>query len=161
MEDTAAARRFLRHSLATLAYRGGKVLRGAPEDFAGFRPGDTSRSAGQILGHLGDLMDWALQLCDGRHVWHDATPQAWPAECARFFAALAALDARLLSPQPLGSTPEKLFQGPIADALTHVGQIAMLRRLAGAALRGENYYKAEIAAGKVGSEQPAPRFEFD
>ncbi len=155
------ARALLRHTLATLAYRGGKAVRDAPESFATFQAGVGSRTAGQILAHVGDLMDWALQLADGRHVWHDATPQPWPREVARFFSAMGALDARLASPLPLGSSPEKLFQGPIADALTHIGQIALLRRLAGGAVRGENYYKAAIEAGRVGPEQAAPRFEFD
>ena len=155
------ARAMLRHTLATLAYRGGKAVRDAPEGFAVFQAGPGSRTAGQILGHVGDLMDWALQLADGRHEWRDAAPQPWPQEIARLFAAIKRLDARLAAPAPLGSSPEKLFQGPIADALTHVGQIALLRRLAGAAVRGENYFKAAIEAGRVGPEQAAPKFEFD
>lgn len=161
MTQSSDARALLRHTLATLAYRGGKAVRGAPEGFAGFGAGEGSRSAGQILAHVGDLMDWALHLADGRQVWRDATPLPWTDECARFFAAVAAFDARLASPQPLVSSPQKLFQGPIADALTHVGQLALLRRLAGAAVRGENYYKAEIDAGRVGPAQAAPRMEFD
>jgi hypothetical protein len=154
-------RAFLRHALATLAYRGGKALRGAPAGFEAFRAAPGSRSAGEILAHLGDLMDWALQLCDGRHVWRDSPARDWPADADRFFAAVATFEARLAGPEPLGSAAEKLFQGPIADALTHVGQIALLRRLAGAAVRGENYYKADIAAGRVGPEQAVPRVEFD
>jgi hypothetical protein len=148
----AGARAMLRHTLATLAYRGAKAVRDAP---------DGSRTAGQILAHVGDLMDWALQLADGRHEWHDATPGPWPQEVARLFAAIRRLDERLAAPAPLGSSPEKLFQGPIADALTHVGQIALLRRLAGAAVRGENYFKAAIEPGRVGPQQAAPKFEFD
>jgi len=162
MTDTGdRARAFLRHTLATLAYRGGKAVRDAPDGFAAFRAGSSSRSAGEILAHVGDLMDWALHLCDGQHVWRDTPGQDWPEARARLFAGMAALDARLASPEPLGTSPEKLFQGPIADALTHVGQIALLRRLAGAAVRGENYYKADIGGGRVGPEQAAPRVEFD
>ena len=155
------ARTMLRHTLATLAYRGGKAVRNVPEGFATFQAGPGSRTAGQILAHVGDLMDWALQLADGRHVFREATPQPWPQEAARFFAALQALDARLAAPDPLGSSPEKLFQGPVADALTHVGQIALLRRLAGSPVRGENYSRAEIVAGRVGAEQAPARREFD
>jgi hypothetical protein len=154
-------RAMLRHTLATLAYRGGKAVRNVPEGFATHQAGRGSRTAGQILAHVGDLMDWALQLADGRHVFREAEPQPWPQEVARFFAAVQALDARLAAPDPLGSSPQKLFQGPIADALTHVGQIALLRRLAGGAVRGENYYKATIEVGRVGSEQAAPNYEFD
>jgi hypothetical protein len=153
---------FLRHTLATLAYRGGKVLRGAPATFADFRAGASSRTAGEILGHIGDLLDWALTYVkEGRHVWRDAPTGSWDEGTARFFAGLSALDEFLASGAPQGLPAEQLFQGPIADALTHVGQIAMLRRLAGVPVRGENYLRAEIVRGRVGAEQPAPRREFD
>jgi hypothetical protein len=151
----------LRHTVATLAYRGGKALRGAPAEFASFRAGDTSRTPGQILAHIGDLLDWALSQAEGKQAWHNSPPLDWEQGTARFFAALEALDKRLASPAALASPPEKLFQGPIADALTHVGQIAMLRRLAGCPMRGENYFLADITAGRVGREQAAPKREFD
>ncbi|HLF55443.1 MAG TPA: hypothetical protein VI942_01225 [Thermoanaerobaculia bacterium] len=151
----------LRHTLATLAYRGGKALRDAPEELAEFRVAAKSRTPIQIVAHIGDLLDWALHLCEGEHVWQDSTPISWPSEVERFFARLADLDARLASGRPLGYPPERIFQGPIADALTHVGQIAMLRRLAGSPVKGENYFKAEIRAGRVGAEQAAPVREFD
>lgn len=156
-EDAA----LLRHTLATLAYRGGKALRGAPPGFEGFRAGPTSRAAGEILAHVGDLFDWAVRLADGGHEWHDSSPLPWPDEIDRFFRGLRAFDDRLASGAPLGCPAEKLFQGPIADAFTHVGQIAMLRGLAGHPVRGENYFKAEIVAGRVGREQSPPRREFD
>jgi hypothetical protein len=151
----------LRHTLATLAYRGGKVLRGAPPEFAAFRPCETSRTPAEILAHIGDLLDWALALAGGAHRWRDSPPLDWEAGSARFFDGLAKLDARLAAPEPLGYPAERLFQGPIADALTHVGQIAMLRRMAGAPVKGENYFKAAISEGRVGPEQAASRVEFD
>lgn len=79
---------------------------------------------------------------------------------ARFIAALSKLDAFLASSDPVHVPFEKLFQGPIADALTHVGQIAILRRMAGAAVKGENYYVAAIEIGRVGTDQPVPKREF-
>ncbi len=151
----------LRHTVATLAYRGGKVLRGAPDDFSGFRAAGTTRTPGQILAHIGDLLDWALKLADGKTDWHETPQQSWAQDTERFFAGLEALDARLASGTPVGLPAESLFQGPIADALSHVGQIALLRRMAGAPIRGENYFKAAIAAGRVGAEQSPPNFEFD
>jgi hypothetical protein len=78
----------------------------------------------------------------------------------RFFAALKKFDDYLASEEPLQAPVEKLFQGPIADALTHVGQIVMLRRLAGQPMKSENYYKAEIVIGRVGVEQSSPKMEF-
>lgn len=151
----------LRHTLATLAYRGGKALRGAPADFANFRCAESTRTPGEILAHIGDLFDWGVALADGVHRWEPKPPLDWESGTARFFAGLEALDRRLASAAPLGVPPEQLFQGPVADALTHVGQIAMLRRMAGAPIKGENYFKAAISAGSVSSEQRPPRVEFD
>jgi hypothetical protein len=161
--DTAAdsGRALLRHTVATLAYRGGKVVRGAPPEFAGFRATPGTRSAGEILAHIGDLLDWALSLARGEHVWNETPPGTWGRDVARFFEGLRRFDEALASAAPLGFPAEKLFQGPVADALTHVGQIALLRRMAGTPVKGENYFKADIAAGRVGPEQPSPRREFE
>lgn len=153
-------REMLRHTLATLAYRAGKALRGAPESFAGFSTGEKGRTPAQILAHMGDLFDWAISLCHGQQAWHDSTPLPWHQEVERLFAAIKAFDDYLVSRKPLGFPPEKLFQGPVADALTHTGQIAMLRRMAGCAIHGENYFKAEIEAGRVGLLQAAAVREF-
>ena len=151
----------LRHTVATLAYRAGKALRGAPPEFASYRAAPTSRTPAEILAHMGDLFDWAVKMADGKHEWHTSQPLPWDQETARFFAAIEAFDRRLAAEQPLAYPAEKLFQGPIADALTHTGQIAMLRRMAGCAMRGENYVKASIAVGRVGADQAAPVLEFD
>src|ERR1044071_8877296 len=152
-------REMLRHTVATLAYRGGKAVRGAPEGFGGFDAGARLRTPLQILAHVGDLLDWALSMARGEKRFNESAPLGWDEEVARFFEALAALDAYLASDAPLGVPAEGLFQGPVADALTHVGQIAMLRRMAGAPVRGENYYMAEIVTGRVGGGQGAPRNE--
>jgi len=154
-------RLFLRHAVATLAYRAGKALRGAPATFADFAVAAGTRTPGQILAHMGDLLDWALYLARGEHSWHDSMPLPWDQEVARFFAALAAFDTYLASDEPLGWSTDRLFQGPIADALTHTGQLTMLRRLAGVPVRGENYARATISAGTVGISQAAPGYEFD
>jgi hypothetical protein len=147
----------LRHTVATLAYRGGKALRGAPVGFENFRAADTSRSAGEILAHLGGLVDWGLSIAQGKAAWRSSASLPWDAGVTRFFASLEAFDAYLASEAPLGAAPEQLFQGPVADALTHVGQISMLRRLAGSPVRGENYFRADIDAGRVGSDQAASK----
>jgi hypothetical protein len=161
MSTADPQRHLLRHTVATLAYRGGKTVLGAPEGFATFRLGESTRTPGQILAHVNDLFDWSVWLLQGEHRWHDAEPLPWDQEVARFFDGLARFDAALASGAPLGCTPERLFQGPIADAFTHVGQIGMLRRLAGAPVRGENYFKADIQVGRVGKEQSEDRVEFD
>ena len=154
-------RQLLRHTVATVAYRGGKALRDAPESFAAFALTDGSRTPAKILAHMGDLFAWALSMARGQAEWHDSEPLSWDSEIGRFFAVLKKFDDYLASQEPLRSSAEDLFQGPIADALTHVGQIAMLRRLAACPIKGENYFQAEITAGRVGLEQAAPRREFE
>ena len=154
------ARQLLRHTLATLAYRAGKALRGAPASFATYSTPVQPKTPAQILAHMGDLFDWALTLVKGAQAWHDSAPLAWEKEIDRFFAAVQRFDDYLASDAALQSSPEALFQGPIADALTHTGQLAMLRRMAGAAMKGENYHRAEIVIGRVGFDQTAPKREF-
>lgn len=153
-------RELLRHALATIAYRGGKAVRGAPDGFATFKVHAASRTPAEILAHVGDLFDWALSLAKGAQAWHDSKPLAWDEETARFFESLGHFDAYLASDEPLEESAERLFQGPIADALTHVGQLTMLRRVEGTPMRSENYHRADITAGRVGRDQPAPRREF-
>jgi len=151
----------LRHTVATLAYRSRKVLAGAPPGFAEFRPAPDARSAAQILAHMGDLFDWALSIAEGRQTWQDSEPLAWEDEVARFYKALRRFDDRLAASAEAPIAPDGLFQGPVADALTHLGQIAMMRRLAGAPTKGENYHRAEIVAGRIEPESQAPpRREF-
>jgi hypothetical protein len=159
--ETDTGRALLRHALATLAYRGGKALRGAPAGFGTYRAWGTTRTPGEILAHLGDLLEWALTTARGAEKWNDTAPIPWDRGVARFFESLEAFDAYLASGLPLGAPAEKLFQGPIADALTHVGQIALLRRVVGSPVRGENYFRAEITAGRVGPDQSPPVREFD
>jgi len=153
-------REMLRHTLATVAYRGGKAVRNAPAGFAEFRGCDGMRTPGQILAHIGDLFDWGLSIAKGQQAWNDSKPLAWDAEVARFFASLKAFDDFLASGEALQAPPERLFQGPIADALTHVGQISILRRMAEAPVKAENYYRADIVVGRVGAEQTPPKREF-
>lgn len=144
----------LRHTLATLAYRAARALEEAPEEFATYA--GAGRQPAQILAHMGDLFDWALSIAEGNQRWHNTKPLDWAGEQRRFFAALKAFDDFLASAQPLQAPVDRLFQGPVADALTHVGQLAMLRRLAGFPVRGENFYVAAIVQGKVTMEQPEP-----
>ena len=151
----------LRHTVATLAYRGGKAVRGAHPEFPEFKASSTTRTPSEILAHIGDLLDWGLSIANGKEAWNSSKPLAWDLEVGRFFAALEAFDRRLASKEPLAAPPEKLFQGPVADALTHVGQLAMLRRIAGSPMKGESYYRADIVAGRVGPEQTPPKREFD
>jgi hypothetical protein len=150
----------LRHALATLAYRATKVIHGAPSNFSGFRLAEGSRSAGEILAHMCDLMDWVLSQARGKERWRNSKPRSWEQDAERFFAALTALDDYLASRDALHVTPERAFQGAVADAFTHTGQIAMMRRLAGARVRGENYSRARIIVGRTGPDQHKPVSEF-
>jgi len=161
MNNSDPKREMLRHTVATLAYRGGKAMRDASDSFAGFKASETTRTPAQILAHVGDLLDWALSIAKGNETWKNAEPLEWSKEIARFHAALKSFDDYLVSDADLSASCERIFQGPIADALTHVGQIAMLRRIAGEPMKGENYSRAKIEAGRVGLDQEGPKREFD
>jgi hypothetical protein len=151
----------LRHLVATLAYRAAKVLRDVPAGFAEFSVGPKARVPMQIVAHMADLMGWAVRMAEGEYLWRAEGTSDWDTEIRRFFDGLAALDRILASGAPPGNAPELLIQGPLADALTHVGQLAMLRGAAGAPVRPESYARAEIVVGRVGLEQAAPGREFD
>lgn len=152
-------RQLLRHLIASLAYRTAKALRAAPEGFADFQAPGGVKTPVQVLAHMGDLFDWALRMARGGKEWTQAVPQPLEQEGERFFAALKAFDDFLASEAPLQSV-ERMLQGPIVDAITHAGQLAMLRRQAGAPIRAEAFFIAEIAVGRVGADQAAPKREL-
>jgi hypothetical protein len=158
MSTSDPKRELLRYALSTLAYRSAKTVRDAPDTFAEFS--GAGRTPAQILAHLGDLLDWALSMADGSRQWHDSKPLPWNQETERFFAALKKFDDYLASADPMRAPVEKLFQGPVADALTHVGQLAMMRRLAGCPIQAENFYAAAIETGRVGADQNPPKRTF-
>ena len=151
----------LRHLVATLAYRSAKVLRDVPEGFATFEFSAGRRTPIQIVAHLGDLMTWACYLVDGEYRWAAEGSNDWETEVRRFFDRLAQLEQRLARVDQPGHPAEILIQGPLADALTHVGQLSMLRGAAGSPVRPESYAKAEIVIGRVGPEQAPAGKEFD
>jgi hypothetical protein len=156
-----STRAFLRHTLATTAYRAAKVERDAPAEFPAFQLGKGARTPIEILTHMGDLFDWALRMAKGGSEWTQAKPQVWRKEVERFHASLLEFDRYLASDAPLGTTAEALFQGPISDVLTHIGQLAIMRRQALSPVKSEVYARADIAPGRVGVDQPKSPFEFD
>lgn len=147
-----AKRELLRHMIATVAYRGGIAVSGAPESFGMFRVSEGTRAPGEILAHIGDLLEGSLYLLKGELVYLTSSPLPWSEEVSRFFSAAKRLDSYLASDAPLACPVEKLVQGPIGDALTHIGQVVMLRRMAGSPIRAESYFTAEIVPGSVGAE---------
>jgi hypothetical protein len=157
----ADARAAVRHLVATVAYRAAKVLRDAPPGFGAATFGPTTRRPVQIVAHMADLMAWAVTLAQGQYVWKAEGTDDWSAEVSRFFAGLAALDRELAADGAFTGSLDKLIQGPLADALSHVGQLALLRGMAGAAVRPESYARAEVVAGRVGPDQVPPAREFD
>jgi hypothetical protein len=154
-------RELLRHAVATLAYRAQKALDNPPDGFADFRVAPASRTPLEVVSHLGDLMRWAERMARGEYKWTAEPAADWTAACDGFYAGLAALDAALETSTFAEYAPEILFQGAIADALTHVGQLTLLRGAAGAPIRPESYARAEIQVGRVGTDQSARRKEFD
>ena len=151
----------LRQLAATLAYRASKVLRDVPPSFANFTCGASTRQPVQIVAHMGDLMAWAVTMADGDIKWIAGGSNDWDREVARFFDGLAAVDRALAADGPFKGSVDKLIQGPLADALTHVGQLALLRGMAGVPIKPESYARAKIETGRVGPDQAAPGYEFD
>jgi hypothetical protein len=149
----------LRHTLATLAYRAQRALHPAPAGFSEFRASAASRSSGEILAHLGDLLEWAARLLNGDRSWVEVPASTWEADKDRFFNALTQLDQALTQPVA-EDVANRLFQGPIADALTHVGQLTLMRGMAGVPLKGENYFIADIAVGRTTAIQASPKRTF-
>ena len=160
LQSDATTRSVCRHLTATLAYRAAKVLRDAPPGFAQASFGDSTRTPVLIVAHLADLIAWAITLTRGEYTWKAEGSDDWNTEVARFFDNLTALDRELAS-NGRDFSVEKLIQGPLADALTHVGQLAMLRGMAGAPVRPESFARAEIVPGRVGLDQASPGREFD
>jgi len=161
MTTTDPARALLRHTVATLAYRAEKVLRDPPEHFASTRLSPASRTPLEIVSHLGDLMEWAERMARDEYRWAPGAPADWRAACDRLFAGIRALDEALAESTFAVHPAGVIFQGPIADALTHVGQLALIRGAIGAPVRPESYARADIQPGRVGPEQSAVRREFD
>ena len=161
MNEENNNREFFRHVVATIAYRGGKAIRNAPKHFADFKIGETTRTPIEILAHMGDLFDWSLSQINGEEKWKDSESLSWENEVERFFEAVKTFDDYLASDKPIKASLENVFQGPMADALTHIGQIAMLRRLAESPIKGENFFIANVEKGRVGKEQSKPNKEFD
>ena len=155
-----SAKQMLRHTLATLAYRAEKVLRETPPGFADFRSSPNGRTALAILGHMADLMEWGQRFTVGENKWKPGETSSWDQARERFFTGLAAFDAGLAAAAP-SIALEPIFQGPIADALTHVGQLSLLRGAAGLPVKPESYARAEIQTGRVGRDQSSKRTEFD
>src|SRR2546428_6681792 len=146
-ENSESTRALLRHLVATLAYRGAKVLRDVPPSFAQFSSGRDTRSPVQILEHLGDLMAWGLRMAQGEYLWRAGGSGDWNTEVRRFFEGLRALDQFLASDAPLGHPAAMLIQRPLADALSHVGQLSMFCAVAGIPGPAPRYAPAEIVAG--------------
>lgn len=161
MALTNEGRALVRHMLATLAYRGGKAIRNAPPDFGSFRAEGSLNTPLMLLAHIGDLIRWGHRWCQGDPRFQISEPLDWDGEVTRFYDSLAQFDRLLASEEPIQPAAEALFQAPIADALTHIGQIALLRRMAGDPVLGEAYRLAEIVAGRVGPEQACPGREFE
>jgi hypothetical protein len=154
MDDKRA---MLRHFLAALAYRTQKALRGAPASFAEFRAAPRVRTPIELVRHMESVLGYARTLFDGGAYEQRPLPD-FDSEVRRFHQTLADIAARLEAGAPLLAdfTPERLLQGPLSDAMTHAGQLAMLRRLAGSPVPPENFLYAEVSPDNLSPEQPAP-----
>jgi hypothetical protein len=149
-------RHMLRHFLAALAYRTQKALRGAPADFADFKAGNDVRTPQELVRHMTSVLGYARTFFIGGEYWPDPLP-SFREEVERFHAMLTDLRTHLEGGTPLnGLTEEQLLQGQFSDAMTHAGQLAMLRRLHGEPVRSENFIHAAISPENLTPDQPEP-----
>jgi hypothetical protein len=152
----AHERALLRHFLAALAYRTQKALRDAPADFGDFTAGGACRTPSELVRHMTSVLGYARTFFVGGQYWPQPEPDLG-SEIRRFHAIITDVAAHLERGDPLnGTTPARLLQGPFADAMTHAGQLALLRRLAGSPVPPENFIVANIDAANVGPDQPPP-----
>lgn len=158
--DAEGWRAALRHTVATIAYRAGKVLRDVPPGFASHTVGPNRRTPVEILAHMSDVLTWGMHRVRGESRWEPVPVRTWDGEVTRFHHALRELDEALATSDVAGYTPPRVLQGPLADALTHVGQLALIRGMMGAPVKGENYAVADVETGRVGADQAPPRGEF-
>ena len=149
-------RQMLRHFLAALAYRTQKALRGAPSSFAEFSAGNRVRTPHDVVHHMDDVLGYALTYFRGGR-YRAVKLDDFSDQVASFHRKLEALAEEIGKGSPFrDTTPEQMLQGPFADAMTHVGQLAMLRRLSGSPVAPENFIVADVRAENLGPEQPAP-----
>lgn len=152
-----AKREVLCHFLAALAYRTQKAVRGAPPSFADFVPGEQVRTPRELVMHMTSVLGYARTFFSGGEAWWPDPLDTMEAEMERFHGVIGDLSRHLEAGDPMrNTTPERMLQGPFADAMTHTGQIAMLRRLAGCPIPPENFIMAEITSENVGPDQPPP-----
>jgi hypothetical protein len=151
-----AERKLLKHFLAAIAYRTQKALRGAPESFAGFRAGSNVRTPHELVWHMTGVVGYARTFFHGG-VWQPDKLATFAEEVHRFHQVLEDLGNMVGEDAPLRSVSvEQLLQGPLADVMTHAGQLSMLRRLAGSPVAPENFVRANIQPDNLGADQPAP-----
>jgi len=147
-------RELLRHYLAAIAYRTQKAVRDAPDDFPSFAAGNQVRTPVEILRHMTSLMGYTRTLFLGGS--YPVKPDPLPTfveELSRFHDLLEAVSELLAADTPVQVTSEQLLQGPFADVMTHIGQLALLRRLAGAPVQPESFVHAQIDAARLGPDQ--------
>jgi hypothetical protein len=148
-------RALLRHFLAAIAYRTQKALRDAPPSFGSFEAGSQVRTPADLVRHMTSVLGYARTFFVGGRYQADPLGDL-SAEIARFHAMLADLRHHLDATELRGTTEERLLQGPLSDAMTHAGQLAMLRRLAGSPIPPENFIEAAVDPANVSPSQPAP-----
>ena len=154
--ELSEKRQMLRHFLGALAYRTQKALRGAPEDFAAFNAGSGVRTPMELVRHMASVLGYARTFFVGGSYWPEPL-KTFEGEIKRFHKNLADLRDHLDNATPLiDTTEERMLQGPFSDAMTHAGQLAMLRRLHGKPVPSENFILADVSAENVSADQPEP-----
>lgn len=144
----ATKNEYLRHTLATIAYRFQKSVSVAGKGFAGFSLGKGSRNTTEIIHHIYHVLWWTrVFVQEERFINEKPEKLSFALEIKRVNSELAVLD-KVFSETALGMDfSKRLLQGPLSDVLTHIGQLSMLSRLNGHPIKGEDFSSAEISTG--------------
>jgi hypothetical protein len=145
----------MRHFLASIAYHATKALKDAPNNYPDLEMGNGIRTPKMILRHISGVLTYAHSFYEHYDsTWLDV--RTWEEEVERFYYVLSKLDKSIQEKNPIGVSVEQMLQGPLSDSMEHVGQLLMLRRVAGSPVPSENFIYADIRVGVVGPDQPKP-----
>lgn len=145
----------LRHFLASIAYRATKAIKNAPDNYPTFNLGKGVKTPLRILHHITGVLTYAHSFFEHYETTHFEV-KSWSAEINELYKILSKLDVSIQEKNPNKVTEEQLLQGPFSDAMTHVGQLSMLRRMVDSPIPSENFIFADIRKGEVGPDQPDP-----
>ncbi len=135
---------FIQHFLKVLSYRFEKAIHNAAESYPKHASGHGIRTPLELLGHMNGVLEFAISSLKNQPR-RNIPEQSWQEQITLYYEKLKELNQLMQENSFDTDTLERILQGPLADAMTHIGQLAMMRRLANSAIAGENYFAADMS----------------